>query len=256
MTMKQMSFLRTKGVFLVAIGLVSSVLLTGCLKDDNNDNNVDNAGLMAFNLVPDRSSLAVRLSGNSLTNVPLAYNNFTGVYLGVFPGSRSVEVFDANGQLTTTAAYTFEANRFYSLFVAGANGSYRNIITEDNFDDLSASGTAYVRYINAIPDSARPTVTITANGSAVVTEQPAFGTVSGFTAVAPGSVTIDLNNGTTIDADRTITLESRKVYTILLTGIPGSAATPVEIKYVENGIVDENTSGRIAAEGASQKSAN
>lgn len=254
--MKQMSFLPGKSAVLVAIALISSVLFTGCLKNDDNNNTSDNVGLMAFNLVPDRSSVAVRLSGNSLTNVPLAYNNFTGVYLGVFPGSRNVEVFDANGMLTSTSAFTFAPNRFYSLFVAGANGSYRNIITQDNFDDLSASGTAYVRYINAIPDSAKPTVTITADGSAVVTEQPAFGTVSAFTAVNPGSVTIDLNNGTTIDADRTITLESRKVYTILLTGIPGSTATPVEIKYIENGIVDENTGGRIAAEGASQKSAN
>lgn len=225
--------------------LATGVLFTACNKFDDDDNaNTPVAGLMAFNLVPDKSAVTVALSGNALGNAPLTYSSYTGVYLPVFPGSRTVETYDNASTPFTTTTATFEAEKFYSAFVVGANGNYRNVILRDNFDSLSgASGQAYIRYINAIPDSTQPNVTITGGGSNVISGPAAFASVSEFKAVAPGQVTIDVNNGGNIDADRTITVEARKIYTVLLSGIPGDATNGVQIRFVVNGQLDETAAG-------------
>ena len=232
-------------VMVSCIALVT-VLLTACSKfnDDNNNNNTPLSGLMSFNLAPDQPSIGVALSGSNLTNSPLSYTNFTGPYQRIYTGTRAVESYDYTSDSTiATVNYNFEANKYYSLFVAGANGTYTNIVTQDNFDSLSsASGKAYVRYINAIPDSTIPTVTITANGNNVINGPAAFSSVSDFTAADPGQVTIAINNNSTIDANRTITLEQGKVYTILLVGIPGAtdSTKTVQIKYIQNGSLTAN----------------
>src|SRR5687768_16440275 len=228
----RMSLVPVSGVVLVA------VLLAACSKfnDDDNNDNTPVSGLMAFNLAPDKASVVVALSGNSLTNTPLAYTNYTGTYQRIYTGNREVKSYDYNTDSSFASTnYNFEADKYYSLFIAGANGVYTNIVTPDNFDSLSsASGKTYVRYINAIPDSTQPTVTITANGNNVINTPAAFSSVSDFTAADPGQVTVTVKNNSTIDANRTISLEQGKVYTVLLTGIPGATDTTkaVQIKYI------------------------
>jgi hypothetical protein len=150
-----------------------------------------------------------------------------------------VEAFDASTDSSIAkASQNFEVNKYYSVFTVGAAGSYSNVITHDNFDSLSSSsGKAYVRYINAIPDSSKPTVTIAAGGNNVINTPASFAAVSDFAAVDPGQVTVTVKNSATIDANRSIELQQGKVYTVLLIGIPGEADTgkAVQIKYIENG---------------------
>ena len=217
------------------------VLLAACSKFDNDDNNNNSsaAGLMSFNLAPDQSAVGVALSGSNLTNAPLGYTNYSGTYQPIYPGNRAVESYNYNSDSSiATLNYNFETNKYYSLFVAGANGVYTNIVTRDNFDSLSSgSGKTYVRYINAIPDSTKLTVSITANGNDVINAPAGFSAVSDFVAADPGQVTITVKNGGTIDANRAISLEQGKVYTVLLTGLPGATDTTkaVQIKYILNG---------------------
>jgi hypothetical protein len=140
--------------------------------------------------------------------------------------------------------YTFEKDKYYSVFVVGAKGSYRNVVSADNFDSLSAtSGNAYIRFVNGITDSVNtPNVTITA-GSNVSNENAAYAGVSQFKAVAPGQVSVAVKNGSGIDASRTITLEAKKVYTVLLTGVPGATDdTKVQIRFIQNGTLTEDSS--------------
>lgn len=237
--------------------IVAGTVLTACNKFDNDDNiNSEVAGLMAFNLAPDQSAVTVALSGSALTNVPLTYTSYTGVYLRIYPGSRTVEAYDnTNTSPIASQPFSFETKKYYSAFVAGANGNYRNIVVWDNFDSLSATnGKAYIRYINAIPDSsAAATVKISAGGSDAVNETAPFGKVGEFREVTPGQVVIDVNNGGSIDADRTITVEDKKVYTVLLTGIPGSGSAPVQIRFIENGKLDDESGSRTST---SARSAN
>jgi hypothetical protein len=225
---------------LAAAGL-AVLLFSSCRKSDDNLSQQQVSGLMVFNLVSDKpAGIGVTLSGNNITQVPIGYAGYTGGYTSVYSGSYSVQTYDAAGYQVplTGTGNTFLPKKYYSLFVTGANGVYSNVFTEDNYDSLSAAnGQAYIRYINAIPDSTDPRVTIAANGNAVSNNTAHYGSVSQFTQVAPGQVTINISNDATFQSNRTITLEGQKAYTVLLIGVPGSADAnkAVQIKYVENG---------------------
>jgi hypothetical protein len=216
------------------------LLFSACNKSGNENDNTPVSGLMAFNLAPDLSLAGFAISGNNLTPSPLAFNNYTGVYLRIYPGSRSLESYNfSSGAALATTTYNFEASKYYSVFLAGTDSGYQNIIVNDNIDSLTPSTQAFARYVNAIPDASAPTVTITSNGSNVVNDNASFTSVSEFTAINPGPVTINVSNGGTINANRTITLEQGKVYTLLLSGRPGGTGdNAVQIKYIQNGTVD------------------
>jgi len=235
----RMSLVPASGLLAVAI------LFSACSKfNDDNNTNTPVSGLMSFNLAPDKSAVGISLGGNNLTNSPLAYTNYSGTYQLIYPGNRAVESYDYIKDSTIASVdYNFTADKYYSLFVVGANGNYKNVITNDKFDSLTLkTGKAYVRYINAIPDSTKPTVTLTANGSNIINDNASFTDISDFKEVNTGDVEIKVNNNATINASRTITLEQGKVYTILLVGIPGNsdATKSVQVKYITNGSVSAN----------------
>lgn len=234
-------------VFPVVAIAVSGVLFSACLKNNDGDyTEIPAAGLMAFNLAPDQQSLVIQLSGNTLTQSPLAYQSFTGVYKNIYTGNRSVAAFDyPDPTPLTNTSQNFEQGKYYSLFVLGTGNKYKNVISTDNFDSLSASsGKAYVRYINAIADSVNAAaVTITSNGSAVVTDNAAYATVSEFKEVNPGEVTIAVKSSNGVDVNRTISLEQKKAYTVLLSGIPKETneSSKVQIRFVTNGTLTDET---------------
>lgn len=244
--MKRICSVTRFGLIPAVMFLSIAVLLSACTKFDDDDNNQGTpvSGLMAFNLAPDKSPVGIALNGNNLTNVPLNYTSFTGTYHRVYSGNREIESYDVTSDSTLAiSGFTFAPDKYYSLFVAGANGVYSNIITHDDFDSLSnSSGKAYLRYINAIPDSSKPTVSVTANGSQVFNNQAAFTSVSEFAAVDPGQVSIAVKNNSSIDASRTISLDQGRVYTVLLLGLPGAADTTraVQIRFIENGSLGSN----------------
>lgn len=225
---------------------LAGVLFTACLKDkDNGNNDIPAAGLMAFNLAPDQQSVVITLSGNTLTQSPLAYTNYTGGYLPIYIGNRPVKAYDYpdNTPLASTD-FNFEQDKYYSVFVVGNDDHYRNVVAADNLDSLDANGSAYIRYINAITDSVNAsTVTIAAGGNNVVNEPAQFAAVSEFKPLSAGEVSIAVKNNNGVDASRSITVEQNKVYTVLLTGVPGAAdeTNKVQIKYITNGTITNET---------------
>jgi hypothetical protein len=222
------------------------ILLSACSKfhdDNNNENPV--AGLMSFNLAPDQPGIDIELSGNLLTNQSLGYGSYSGNYQLIYPGNREVKTTQAGSDSSVaTQAYTFMPQQYYSLFVTGANGNYQNVVTNDNLDSLTATtGKAFVRYINAIPDSTKPAVTIASGSNNVFNDNASFNHVSDFKAIDAGNVSITINNGSTINnVNRSITLEQGKVYTVLLGGLPAAtdSTKAVQIKYITNGSVDSS----------------
>ncbi len=241
------AFLSVRTLLLAGIVISGSTLLTGCLKSNNDNPDLPVAGIMAFNLATDKPAVGFSLSGNTLTGSPLAYTSYTGGYLGIYAGTRTVDAFDYNsGNTLASATQSFEQGQYYSSFLAGANNTYRNILVTDYLDSLANNGQAYIRYINAIPDSASPNVRITAGATDVVNGTASFGTVSEFRAATPGSVRVSISNGGNISKERTFDIEQRKIYTVLLLGNPASLnqADSVQIRYIINGTIDENSSGR------------
>ncbi len=228
------------GLIIAGGVLLMTLLFSACKKSLDNNTNIPVAGLMGFNLSTDKPSVGLAISGSSLTNAPLGYSSFTGLYQNIYPGSRAVSAFNyySSDSAFATATENFEVNKYYSVFVLGANGNYRNLIVKDELDSLAATtGQAYVRYINAIADSSKPAVTLTAAGTDISNSNASYATVSAFTGINPGDLTIKVSNDSTISATRTITVEKGKVYTILLIGVPGStdAEKKVQVKFIING---------------------
>jgi len=232
------NWLKLSVIALLALGLFS------CSKDD--DHNPQVAGLMAFNLASDQPLVAIALSGNRLAT-PLPYTNYTGTYLAIYPGTRSVTSFDANaGSTLATDSATFTSGKYYSLFVTGMHGNYRDIIIADGLDTLrGTAGLSYIRYVNAIADSSHPVVSIATGDSAILDQPAVYGEVSPFRAVPAGDILISLSDGGGISSSRTITTTAQKIYTVLLLGNPASGQTgadSIQIRYVENGALTEDTS--------------
>ena len=231
------SFHRTIPVF--GAVLLAVVLLVACNKKDAVTTRIPASGLMVFNLAPDKDGIGVALSGNLLNNNPLSYTSFNGNYQNIYTGTRNIESFDLTDSVFASSTFTFEDNNLYSLFVTGYNGVYKNITVKDDVDSNATADKAYIRYINAIPDSSAPVVSITAGGTEVAGEAASFTSVSNFIPVAGGDVKITVNNGSTISTDRLVSLENGKVYTALLIGVPGATddTRKVQIRYVLNGSV-------------------
>ncbi len=221
--------------------LMMGLLFSACKKSpDDNSPAVPVAALMGFNLSTDKPAVGLAIANSSLTNAPLGYSSFTGGYQNIYPGSRAISAFDfyTSDSGFATATANFEAKKFYSVFVLGANGHYQNVIVKDELDSLAAtSGLAYVRYINAVADSSKPAVTLNVAGTDVSSINTSYGTVSAFTGINPGDLAIKISNDSTISANRTIQVEKGKVYTILLVGVPGStdADKKVQIRFITNG---------------------
>jgi hypothetical protein len=237
-TLHSGNWLKLGAIALIVLGAFS------CSKD--NDHTPQVAGLMAFNLASDQPLVAIALSGNRLAT-PLPYTNYTGTYLAIYPGTRSVTSFDANaGSTLATDSATFTSGKYYSVFVTGRNGNYRDIIIADGLDTLrGTAGLSYIRYVNAITDSAHPAVMIGIGDSAIVNQPAAYGEVSPFRAVPAGDVLISVSDAGGISSSRTITTAAQKIYTVLLLGNPASGQTgadSVQIRYVENGALTEDTS--------------
>lgn len=244
--MKKRTYLlfRSKWLTIAAMAVLATTTFTSCLKSvsDDSNNNVPVAGLMAFNLAPDKSAVTISLGGSNLAN-GLGYIGYTGGYASIYAGTRTTQVTEtgSGSVLGSPVDYTYEANKYYSSFLIGANGTYTNLIIRDNFDSLPAANPqAYVRYINAIPDSSHPTITLTVDGTAVNTASAGFGTLSNFIAVPTGTLNIAVSNGGSIQTTRAIPTTTATVYTILIVGVPGSTdpTQAVQLKYVENGTLN------------------
>lgn len=241
-----LSHLNNRLTLFLAVGL-AVVLFAACKKDNDDVAEIPAAGLMAFNLAPDQQSVVVSLSGSILTQVPLSFTNYTGIYRNIYVGNRMVEAFDypENSPLASTE-FEFEDDKLYSVFVVGANDNYRSVVTLDDVDSSQiSSGNAYIRYVNAVPDSSNPTVMIMSGGSELLNEQAAFASVSAFMPVTAGTIAVSINNGNGINASRDITVEAGRVYTILLAGLPDASDEnqEVQIRYVQNGVLTENEGG-------------
>ena len=221
--------------------LFSAITFSACKKDDTPA--TPTSGLMAFNLIPDSTGPVIFVLDNStLANTAFSFTNYTGSYLPVYSGTRTLKLYEASNPSTVlaTTATDYEATKYYSAFAIGADGNYQNLVTNDELDSLpSSTGNAFVRYINAIPDSSHPVVTISANGTEQVKENAPFGKVSDFTQIAPGDISLDVSNDSTISANRTIPVQQNGVYTVLIMGMPGAADTSkaVQIKYIVNGTI-------------------
>lgn len=239
--MKKIRFYLHHRIILYAL-IVLITIFSACKKTLNTEGTSYSAGLMAFNLIPGNSSVGFAISGNILTLSALFYTNYTGSYLPVYPGNGNIVCYDTHSDsVFANDTANFVIHKYYSIFALGNNGHYSNLFVNDNLDTLSSSaGNAYVRYINAIPDSSKPMITIVSNGNTVISANTSYASISNFTGITPGDITIAIKNDSTFSLNRTITLEKNKAYTVLLSGIPAAtdSTKAVQIGYITNGTLN------------------
>lgn len=235
--MKKMTFRALTGMLMI---IAAGVLFSSCNKNDDSDQpDLAVAGLMGFNMAPDQYAIGITLDGSSISNVPIGYDSYTGMYVAVFAGNRQLRTYGmSNSNLLAENSVVFDTSKYYSVFFMGANGNYRHVIAEDKFDELSgANGKAYVRFIQSIPDSTDSRVVISGNGTNWVDQDAGFGDISEFVAVDPGEIAISVNNSADVALSRTITVEAKKIYTVLIMGHPDSQLPEAEgsIRFISNG---------------------
>ena len=217
------------------------LLFTACKKENPIDyQQPPHANLMAYNLSPEVPAVGFALSGNLLTNTSLGYTSYTGYYLPVYSGNRQIRVIDYyTGTALKTDTASFSDSLYYSTFFMGSFKNLKVVTVRDLLETLTpVAGKAWVRYVNAIPDSSGISVTVGA-----LNENAAYGSVSAFKQIDAGQVNVAISDtANNVNANRTITLEASKIYTILLSGIPNATRTEAlpQIKFIANGIATED----------------
>ena len=200
-------FIRSKAYIVSA----SLLVLLSCSKNSQDTSTTPAASVMAFNLAPDKSNVAFAVSGSRLGNTVLNFAQYSGNYLGAPPGDKVVQAFDNNSSNTIFAStsYTFQTDKFYSVFFVGKGAHYANLVVNDDISSLSgSSGNAYIRYVQAIPDSTSAfNVVVTNAGGTIISDVVGFPMISTFKAVTPGQITISVTNGNDITLNKSITTE-------------------------------------------------
>lgn len=221
--------------------IVSVTLFPACKKNiDNNDNEVKpQSGVMAINLAPGQNSVGFTIGSSQLNSVPLAFANYTGTYLSVTAGAARIASWDVvSGTLIDSIQTSFSADKFYSIFLMGTTGNYKNLVVNDPAETLTpAAGTAFVRYVNAIPEGNAPNIKVSTGSSTFIDAAASFRAISDFVAVPAGAIEVAINNGGNVKTNRTIDVEQHKLYTVLLLGTPANIgpADAVQIQFIVNG---------------------
>ena len=180
------------------------------------------ARLKAVNGLTD-TTVNFKLDGNNfLSNVPFAA---ASTYLTINSGSHSVGIEAANvpGTTISSATANMAAGRDYSAVTAGTGASPRiAILTDDN--TLPATGSAKIRFVNALADGA--VVDVLLNFAQQASAVPSIGASSYFSVTAGTNYTISFTTpgGITVIATLTnVQLDAGNVYTAYLFGTSGNA---------------------------------
>ena len=227
--------LPTATAFIMAVGLFSA-----CKKSsDDNNNTTDNAGLLPFNLAPG-TSISIGVAGNAIITGALNFPNYTGEYIPVAPGTKIVDSykFGQKDSVYASTAFEFTANRFYSLFLIGFNGHYKNLVIADRVDSsIIGTSKSYVRYVNAIADSADQHFVVTRGPSTVSDTTLKYTGVGAVRPIDPGELTFSVYDGATVKASKIVTMEANKLYTVILYGIPSATdeTNKVKVAHIING---------------------
>ncbi|HRE51983.1 MAG TPA: DUF4397 domain-containing protein [Flavitalea sp.] len=217
-------------------GISGVIMLTlalgiGCKKTPVEENTKPVAGLMSFNLAPDKSGVRISVSGDVINSQGLNYEQYSTIYQEVEPGHHIIESA-SGGAMMASAGFHFEEDNFYSLFVLGNQGTYSNIIVRDKYENLSdASGKTFLRYVNAIPDSSDLTVTIAATGANISVPGIHYAHVSDFVSLNNGlDVVVRISNGNDVETEGIFNFVNGRVYTVVFTGIPGTGDESKSVK--------------------------
>ncbi len=234
--------------------LSAAALLVSCEKNSLQlpiDPVTIGARLKLINAAPDFPGIELAIGGKKFsgftpvgatatspgTPAGLPFNNTfpnTGSnYAIVTPGQQAIAISapatsTANSATAINAQnLTFEDNKYYSLFVAGAGAQPEILLVNDNFEGASDPSKFYVRFVNLIPGSTydvaltAPNTTLTTNLTyRAVSPFISIDAIAGptFAFRAPGSAT-------NIGSIQFTSSASGRAVTVFLRGVTGRTGT-------------------------------
>lgn len=241
---------------LVALLLMAASLLSGCGTESNPLTVITPAGgarVKVYHAASDATGLSVLLNDNQwsgVNTVPpsiptlIAYGSaFPAQDYAVIPaGQANLKVMApvsttgaSPSDLTlTTASLTAQDNTYYSVFVYGTSGNYKNLILTDDFSAKDAS-SAYIRFVNLVVGAdADATYDLVYNGNVVVTGLSPSKLNSDFIpipALAYGAAALPIQlrktGSTTPLATNTLSPNAGRFYTVLARGVAGGTGAKI-----------------------------
>lgn len=125
-----------------------------------------------------------------------------------------------------TATLTTEADKYYTAILAGRPGQFFTLT--DDFSSASDASKAYVRFVNAVSDTARYDI-YSRSDTAYVARNLSFRQSTAFLPVNPMSTVYEFRRaGSTALLGTALTVNdyvSGRVFTVVMRGTPGTTAT-------------------------------
>ncbi|MEQ8244094.1 DUF4397 domain-containing protein [Fulvivirga sp.] len=207
-------------LFTIVSFFIGLFILTSCLDDESPS--PEYAYLSLYHASPDTDAVDILIGDSQVNSQPFSFKDYSERYISVLPGSKSLEFINEDNEtsiLDTT--FSFEKNKYYSVFIADSLNSIETIVFGDsvNLESLD-EGEAMIRFIHMSPDS--PDVEVLAN------DDELFASISfkngtpfePFNVESDFSLTFKATTGeeSILLTDPNVELQAGRLYTIILTG--------------------------------------
>lgn len=233
--------MKTQTIKLFFIALLSVSVLSGCLKDNDDFNNIPRAGLTLVNAYAPAPYIIQNADHNELTSGynPLRYNTYSNLPLSLFTGNRKITTFSPDHKLLVDTTFTFKDSTYYTSFVYGTAEMPKQIITEDKSVDKLKDQSA-LRFFHLANNTAKVNVYLNTTETAIYSAREQEGALVGpnlehakFVAQASGKTNIIITDeaGKKL-IERSVDLAAGRYYSIILTGTPESTSTPLYLGVI------------------------
>lgn len=234
--------MKTKTIKLFFTALLSVSILSGCLKDNDDINNIPKAAFTMVNAYSPASSI-VHLADNSYLvspSAPLNYNQYTNYPKFLYTGNRKIKTISVDNKVLMDTVYTFRDSSYYTSFVFGTTDKPKQIIAEDiGVEDLNNKSA--LRFFHLANNTAKVNVYLNSKENPIYSNRTIEDVLIGesiehakFIGQNSGTnnIIITDENGITL-IERSFSFAQGKYYTIILTGDKNSQDKPLYIGIVE-----------------------
>ncbi|WP_164108339.1 MULTISPECIES: DUF4397 domain-containing protein [Sphingobacterium] len=233
--------MKTNTIKLFFIALLSVSVLSGCLKDNDDINNIPRATLTMVNAYTPSPYIMHMADNNNLQSAynPLQYNTYGVPPTFLYTGNRKIKTISAENKTLIDTVYTFKDSSYYTSFVYGTAEKPKQIIAEDKEVENLGSKSA-LRFFHLANNTGKVNVYINSKETPIYSNRAIEGVLTGenlahatFVAQNSGKTNIivtDESNNTLVE--RSVDLASGRYYSIILAGDKNSTERPLYLGVV------------------------
>ena len=246
------------GVLGAVVGLLLAALVVlaspASAQDDAPGSDSGEGWVRLAHFSPDTPAVDVSLTAFSDSQSMLALSDVDygdiSDYERVPAGTYTASMLPAGGEPGATAvvtqAVTVEAGKAYTVAAVGENADLTGTVFTDDLT-APAPGESRIRLVQASVSS--PTVTVQAAGGPLIAADAAFGTSTGYAAIAPGIWTVQLTGESGAPVTSEITVAPGTVST--LTVLDRGDELTIEATVDSSGVGAEVPAGGVETGGGS-----